>query len=187
MWRCLLQYIQMHVSISELLQGACPLKEIEKALPDDSDHFCKNFIFGVKFFDTLCWVFFVMIPRVSDNRANPVEHLAHFEVLAQQYIFDICWDGGQLDCNRPICFTLVVFIVVCFHLVQFSFKEQIQVIHFHLVLLQAYLHLIVYVVNVLQKIIQLKFESSQLVAPLNKAGYHSLCSLNMLLMPGVRV
>ena len=85
-------------SDSEHLLWFCPFKDIENAVLHYLDHFPEPIVYIIQLpdlFGRILIINFRVVPLLPNDRPDPVENLAHFEVLFEQGLFHMLWDLCQ--------------------------------------------------------------------------------------------
>lgn len=103
-----------------------------------------------------------LVPHIGDYATNPVNHLAHAEVLLEQRIFMVRLDQLQFDYQSLILLLFEVLKCMQLHSIQLALKNQIQGDHLQPVLLQSTLHLTIDPISVAQEVVGCNFKMHRL-------------------------
>lgn len=133
-----------------------PNKQVLHVLPDDVDHLGQNVGFvTVEILELLQRVRLmqVLVVDIGDHGADPVHHFAHVEVLLDERLFMSGLDERELESQGFVLLLESNAEAEDFHISQLAFEEATQVLHHQLVRTDAVLHLIVYLVDAAEKLV----------------------------------
>ena len=161
------------------------LEKILHLIPDNLHNFCHGWIIEVHFVKRLGKavnskrvLLFRHDPGVGNLFANTVYQLAHFIVLAEERLNVRLLDVWQAQRNFPVLLLFDLAEAVNLHILQLSLEELTQLLQLQLLRLNARKHLIVYLVDTVQKFVRVGLQDLVSAAVLQEAQQDILTSFS---------